>query len=332
MSELRNNIISGDWVIISSERAKRPKDFRKAKQEKTALPQYQKECPFCVGNEAASGEETFRIGGEKSWLVRSLYNKFPALSPKESLSRHIGDIYNSITGFGFHEVVVEHPRHDLVTALMPDGDVENIIKTYKNRYQALESEKEMDAIIIFKNQGAQAGASLVHAHSQIIATPIVPPELRHRMERAARYFDVAGKCIFCVMLEEELAQKKRIVMETDSFVSFIPFAPAVPFLTWIFPRRHMAAFNEINDREIKDLARHLKSVLSKLYHALDNPDFNYTMRSVPVREKGIEYFHWYMSIVPRITNPAGFELGSGIFINASIPEECAEFLRQANGD
>lgn len=327
MSELRYNMISGDWVIIASERAKRPADFIKVKQDNAELPQHQKDCPFCLGNEAASGEEIFRVGDEKSWRVRCIYNKFPALSPKQALSRQLGGIYNFITGFGFHEVIVEHPRHDLIIPLMPDEDAEEIIKTYKNRYAALGIQDGIEAVIIFKNQGPQAGASLMHPHSQIVATPIVPPDLRHRMEKAARHFDTTGKCLFCVTLEEELLQKKRIILETDNFVSFIPFAPAMPFLTWIFPRRHMAAFNEIDEAELKDLARHLKAVLGKLYYGLSNPDYNYTIRSAPVREKEMEYFHWYLAIVPRITNPAGFEMGSGIFINASIPEECAEFLR-----
>lgn len=326
MSELRYNTISGDWVIIASERAKRPKDFKKTEEGKKPIDRYQKECPFCVGNEAASGEETFRMGDGKSWQIRCLYNKFPALSPKEPLSRQSGIIYNHITGFGFHEVVIEHPRHDMMIPLMSDENVENIIKTYKNRYVSMEAQEGIEAIVIFKNQGPRAGASLIHPHSQIVATPIVSPDLRRRMERAARHYDVTGKCVFCAVLEEETSQKKRMVLETDSFVSFVPFAAAAPFLVWIVPRRHMPAFNEINDGELKDLARHLKAVLSKLYNGLDNPDYNYTIRSAPICEKGTEYFHWYLSIVPRITNPAGFELGSGIFINASIPEECAEFL------
>lgn len=329
MSELRYNTISGDWVIIASERAKRPHDFKKARQEKPAIPPYQKECPFCVGNEAVSGEETFRLGDAKAWRVRSVYNKFPALSPKEPLARRTGGTYNLITGFGFHEVLVEHPRHDLAIPLMADDDVMQIIMAYRARYAALEAREGVEAVIVFKNQGPQAGASLVHPHSQIIATPIVPPHLRHRMERAAEYFDATGRCIWCAMLAEELAAGKRIVLETDAFVSFVPFAPAMPFITWIVPRIHAAAFNETSDAACADMARHLKAVLGRLSRGLDNPDFNYTIRSAPVREKGTEYFHWYLSIVPRIANPAGFELGSGIFINASIPEECAEFLRQA---
>lgn len=328
MSELRYNMISGDWVIIASERARRPQDFRKEKHGEEAVLQYQKECPFCAGNEEVSGEETFRIGDKGSWQVRCVYNKFPALSPNQALSRRFG-ICNFATGFGFHEVVIEHPRHDQVIPLMPDADVENIVKTYRARYAQLKAQKDIEAVIIFKNHGVRAGASLKHPHAQIVAAPIVPPQIRHRMENAARYFDLTGKCVFCATLEEELLQKKRIVMETDDFVSFVPFAAAAPFLTWIFPKRHMSSFDEITDAELKNLARHLKTILGKLYRGLDNPDFNYTIRSAPVRESGTEYFHWYLSIVPRIMNPAGFELGSGIFINTSLPEECAEFLRQA---
>ena len=328
MSELRYNAISGDWVIIASERAKRPKDFKKSVKAGNAVPKFDKDCPFCVGNEAMSGEETFRLGDKKSWHVRCIYNKFPALSPKEAPLRHDGGLYNSAAGYGFHEVLVEHPRHDLAIPLMPDEDVENIIKTYKARYTTLEAQKGVEAITIFKNQGAQAGASLTHPHSQVIATPIVPPDIRHKMERAASYFDSTGKCIFCATLAEELSQKNRIVLETGNFVSFVPFASAMPFIVWIFPRRHTPSFGEISDMEIKDLSRHLKTVLGKLRTGLDNPNFNYTIRSVPVREKGTEYFHYFLNIVPRIANPAGFELGTGIFINASTPEECAEFLRQ----
>jgi UDPglucose--hexose-1-phosphate uridylyltransferase len=327
MSELRHNVITGDWVIIASERARRPADFKKARYSAAVVPAYQKDCPFCIGNEAVSGEETFRISDGGSWLVRCLYNKFPALSPKEDLARCSDSLYGSITGFGFHEVLVENTRHDVIIPLMPDVDVENVIGAYRSRYGVLERKNEVETIIIFKNQGPQAGASLVHPHSQIIATPITPPSLRHRVDRALRYFEAEGRCIFCDMLKRETEDKKRVILETDNFVSFVPFAPAAPFLTWIFPRRHIASFGEINDTELKDMSRHLKKILSKLYRGLDNPDYNFTIRSAPVREKAVKYFHWYLSIVPRIINPAGFELGSGIFINPSIPEECAEFLR-----
>lgn len=327
MSELRYNMINREWVVIASDRAKRPKDFIKEKKAPKEKVSYRKDCPFCPGNEPLSPEETFRLGGGKEWKTRCIPNKFPALSSAQKLERHPSIFSNFISGFGLHEVVIEHPRHDAIIALMSDSEVEDIIRTYKNRYDFMRQIKGVEAVTIFKNHGPGAGTSQEHPHSQIIATPIVPPQIRNRLDNSIRYFDLVGGCIFCQSLENELKEKKRVIMESGKFVAFLPFAGASPFITWIFPRRHMASFSLIDDEEIKDMARSLKFVLARLYYGLDNPDFNYTIRSIPVHENGVEYFHWYLSIVPRITLPAGFELGSGIFINSSLPEESAEFLR-----
>ncbi|MFA5255434.1 MAG: galactose-1-phosphate uridylyltransferase [Candidatus Omnitrophota bacterium] len=327
MSELRYNMINREWVVIASDRAKRPKDFIRNKKERKEPVSYRKDCPFCPGNEALSPEETFRLGDEKGWGVRCIPNKFPALSQSQKFERHPSIFGNLISGFGAHEVVIEHPRHDAIIALMSDHEVEDIIRTYKNRYEFMKHIKGVEAVTIFKNHGPGAGTSQEHPHSQIIATPIVPPQIRNRLDSSVRYFDLVGECIFCQSLDNELKEKKRVIMESEKFVAFLPFAGASPFITWIFPRRHMASFSLIDDAEIKDMARSLKFVLSRLYYGLDNPDFNYTIRSIPVHENDVEYFHWYLSIVPRISQPAGFELGSGMFINASVPEESAEFLR-----
>lgn len=327
MSELRYNAISRDWVIIAKERAKRPEDFKRPKLDNAPLPEHKDDCPFCPGNEGDRTDETFRLSDGKAWKTRAIFNKYPALSPGEDEERWMNGLYSHMDGFGFHEVIVENPRHNTIIALMSDEEAENIIKTYKSRYVSIEAERGVRAITIFKNHGLSAGCSLAHPHSQLVATPIVPPQIRSRMEQAARYFDIAGKCIFCYTLKQELEAKERMVFETENFVSFIPYAAPVPFAIWIFPRRHAASFDEITEPETRDLAKHLKTVLSKLYRGLDNPDFNYTIRSIPVREKGVEYFHWYISVIPRINQPAGFELGSGIFINVSLPEDGAKFLR-----
>jgi UDPglucose--hexose-1-phosphate uridylyltransferase len=328
MSELRYNIINREWVVIATDRAKRPNDFKKAQKEIIPLPEYRNDCPFCPGNEGDFSDETFRIGDKKGWRVRSIYNKFPALSPKEKLVRKNDGIYHSISGYGIAEVIIESPKHNLCTAIMSNDEVESIINAYKSRYLSLQNREGIEAVIIFRNHGPGAGTSLQHPHSQLIATPIVPPQIRNRMESAVSFFDTTGKCIFCDTLEQELAAKKRIVAENNEFVSFVPYAGAAPFVTWVFPRRHMSSFGEINDVEIKDMASILKLTLAKLYYGLNNPDFNYTIRSIPVKEDGKDYFHWYLTIVPRISQPAGFEVGSGIFINSSVPEESAEFLRQ----
>jgi UDPglucose--hexose-1-phosphate uridylyltransferase len=328
MSELRYNLISGEWIIVATERAKRPKDFVKAKKEQVPLPEYKENCPFCPGNESQTPVETFRLGSSGAWKVRSVYNKFGAVSNEEKKERRINGLYNSMGGFGMHEVIIEHPRHNNCIALMSNEEVENILKVYRERYLAVSEIEGIESVVIFKNHGSAAGTSLEHPHSQLIATPVVPPQVRGRLEQAVSFFDLNGRCVFCTMLESELKEKVRIVLETDNFVAFMPYASFVPFTTWIFPRRHSASFGDINDKEISDLAKNLKTILGKLYYGLDNPDFNYSIRSIPVGERGKDYSHWYLSIIPRLSQPAGFELGSGMFINTALPEQAAEFLRQ----
>ena len=328
MSELRYNIISLQWVIIATERAKRPKDFIKAGKEKKELPQHRDDCPFCPGNEGQTSVETLRIGGDKDWKVRSICNKFGALSMSEKRQRKVTGLHSMMNGFGDHEVIIEHPKHNAFIALMSDEEVENIIRAYKSRYVCLQDKEGLEDIVIFKNHGPSAGTSLEHPHSQLVATPIVPPQIRSRIERAANFFDVTGNCIFCKTLEDELKDKQRVIVETEHFVSFMPYAALSPFHAWIFPRRHVPSFSEINENEIKDLAINLKKTLGKLYYGLEDPDFNYSIRSMPINENGKQYYHWYVSIVPRVSQPAGFELGSGMFINSALPEASAQFLRE----
>jgi len=328
MSELRYNLLTRDWVIIASERARRPSDFRKPKAEKAPLPKFRKDCPFCPGNEGDRSDEIFRLGDTAAWRTRVMYNKFPALVPTVKKERETSRSYKRISGFGVCEVIVEHPDHNTCIPLMKVAEVEDIIRTYRSRYIDIQKIDGIEAITIFKNHGAAAGTSQQHPHSQLVATPVVPHHIRNLLENTLACYDVTGQCMLCQILEEELAGKKRIVLETEHFVSFLPYAGAAPLAMSIYPRRHAAAFDDITDAEIRDLAKNLKATLAKLYTGLDDPDYNFTIRSAPVREKWRESFHWYLSIIPRLTNPAGFELGSGMFINASIPEESAEFLRQ----
>ena len=334
MPELRQNLISRDWVIIATERAKRPEEFVKRKEQKP-LPEYNDTCPFCPGKEDKTPPETFLIpaspaggGDKKPWQVRVVYNKFAALACAGEKTRNINGICRSMNGVGIHEVIIEHPKHNALTALMTESEVANIIRTYKNRYLAVQQDKRIESITIFKNHGASAGTSLEHPHSQLIATPIVPPQVRQRVTEAVNYFDDTGRCVFCHTLQEELKAKERLVVETENFVAFIPYAALSPFHTWIFPRRHMASFAQINEAEITDLAGNLKNVLSRFYYGLNNPDFNYTVRSIPLDNRESDYFHWYISLIPRVSQTAGFELGSGMFINVALPEESAGFLRK----
>ena len=284
MPELRQNIITREWVIIATERARRPDEFIRPKKAVDPVPAFEPGCAFCPGNESMSAVETYRVADRDGWQVRVVENKFPALSREGDRVRRIDGVYRSMSGVGFHEVVVEHRRHDLSPALYSVEDLSRILVAYKERYRQIRKDTRVEAIIIFKNHGESAGTSLAHPHSQIAATPIVPTQVRHRLDEAIRFFDETGECVFCTTLRRELADRIRIVASTDSFVAFIPFAALSPFHLWIFPVRHCSSFDEIEEYEITDLAVTLRTVLGKLYYGLNDPDYNFSIRSIPARE------------------------------------------------
>ncbi len=327
MSEIRLNAITRDWVIIATERSKRPDEFASAFTKAIEMPQYRSDCPFCLGNELITGPESLRISDGNSWRVRAVANKFPALSNVGERVRQVKGMNRCLSGVGVHEVIIEHPRHDLTIALMDLEDIANILQVYRQRYSTLKLDPRVETIIIFKNHGKAAGTSLEHPHSQLAGTPIVPYQLRIRAQEAIRYFDDTGECIFCQTLQEEIAIGERIVVAGEHFVAFIPYAALSPFHLWIFPRRHTSSFDEITDVEITDLAKMLKILLGKLFYGLNNPDYNYTIRSIPTADESASYFHWYLALIPRTSVAAGFELGTGMFINTTLPEESAAFLR-----
>lgn len=327
MAELRQNVLTREWVIISPERAKRPDEFARKKDGEHILPEYVPECPFCVGNEDLTINELFRVSDNKGWKVRVVSNKYPALTSQGERVRRVEGIYRSMTAVGYHEVIVEHRLHNMTMALMTDDEVVDILKVYRQRYQEIKKDSRIEAIILFKNHGEAAGTSVSHPHSQLVATPIVPNQIRSRMEEAIRYFDDTGECVCCRTVQDELQAKERLIFQSSNFIAFIPYAALSPFHTWIFPLRHVSSFDEIDDEEIKELAKCLRTVLAKLYHGLNNPDFNCSIRSIPTRDLRTEYFHWYFTIVPRVTKTAGFEIGSGMYVNTALPEESAEFLR-----
>ncbi|NUN64808.1 galactose-1-phosphate uridylyltransferase [Pseudanabaena biceps] len=329
MSHLRQNFITKDWVIFATERAKRPHEFARSVADiPPVLPMYKSTCPFCKGNENPSEAEYLRIEDEHGWRVRIIPNKYPALSITGDRIRHSEGIHRSITGVGYHEVLIEHPDHNATIALMEIKDIIHILNAYRQRYNIIYLDNRIESIIIFKNHGESAGTSLEHPHSQITATPVVPSQIRQRLIEATNYFDDMGECIFCETLRDELNAKERIILETEHFVAFIPYAALSPFHMWVFPRRHSSCFGEINDLEIADLAYTLKTVLSKLFYGLNNPAYNYTIRSMTTDARHSHYFHWYLAIVPRVSQAAGFELGSGMYINTAMPEDSAKFLRE----
>jgi UDPglucose--hexose-1-phosphate uridylyltransferase len=327
MPELRQNIITREWVIIAKERAKRLHQLASERKKPAPIPSYVADCPFCVGNEHLTLKETYRVSTMQGWKVRVVENKYPALSTEGEKIRTINGIYRSMSGVGFHEVIIEHPRHDLDIALFSVDHLTDVLMTYRQRYVAMKKDPRIEAIIIFKNHGEAAGTSIRHPHAQLAAMPIVPAQIRQRIEESIRYFDETGDCIFCRTLKQELVARERIVFETQHFVAFIPYAALSPFHLWIFPRRHTSSFDAVFDLEMADLALNLKTVLARLHYGLNDPDYNFSIRSIPARDGHTDYFHWYFAIIPRITRTAGFEIGSGMYINTAVPEESASFLR-----
>jgi UDPglucose--hexose-1-phosphate uridylyltransferase len=327
MPELRLNLIAREWAIIATERAKRPEEFLQRK-DKRYLPERIDTCPFCPGNEGRTPGEIIRVSTDGNWKIRVTPNKFPALSPEGKRLRINEGLKHLVTGIGRHEVIIESPLHNITTALMPTEDVSDVLRVYKNRFLDLYNDSRVEHVIIFKNHGEGAGTTIEHPHSQIIGTPVTPFQIRDRIDEAIRYFDNTGECLMCATIRSELSEGRRIIIETEHFITFVPYAALSPFHTWIFPKRHAASFGDIQEEEIVDLAYNLKTTLYRFYFGLDNPDFNYVIRSEGPRQSDSEYFHWYLSIVPRLIQTSGFELGSGIYINTSLPEENAEFLRK----
>jgi UDPglucose--hexose-1-phosphate uridylyltransferase len=333
MPELRQNFFTKEWVIIATERAKRPEELATHRPTQP-VPAFVETCPFCPGNESKAPIEVMRSPGNTSepWAVRVIPNKFAALSSTAQPTRSQQDVWRRIEGFGIHEVIIESPDHSCTMALQPEVQVANILRVYRERYNLLSMDHRINHVTIFKNHGADAGASQQHPHSQLIATPVIPSQVRHRLHEALLYYDDEGKCMYCHMVEREIEEQTRIVLKTDHFVAMEVFASATPFATHIIPLRHMASFGDISPSEIADLAHVLRSLLARIYVGLENPDLNFTIRSSPSDYAAARHFHWYVSVIPRLTRIAGFELGSGMFINTVLPETAAEFLRNVRAE
>ncbi|OHD58718.1 MAG: galactose-1-phosphate uridylyltransferase [Spirochaetes bacterium GWF1_49_6] len=329
MPQLRQNIILKEWVVIATERAKRPEQLREEKiPDCDSLPEHDDKCPFCDNPRSHKEQEFLRVPETGPWRVRVVANRYPALEPPtDSIHVYTEGFFRWMDGIGHHEVIIESPKHNETIANMDIGDVELIIETYRKRYLALKKNDYLETIIPFRNHGVHAGASIPHPHSQIIAVPVIPRDVMTRMNESIRYHEEHRGCVFCKVLNNELEVGERIVLETPDFVSFIPYAAASPFHTWVFPKRHSSDFGDITDEDITDLAYVLRGTLRKIHIGLNDPDYNFIIRSAPRGYSNSEFFHWYITIVPRLTRTAGFELGTGMFINPSIPENDAEYLR-----
>ena len=327
MPELRKDPILGRWVIISVERGKRPKDFPPVIHKKKGGF-----CPFCPGNEYTTPAEIIAFrpeGGEPNgpgWTLRVMPNKFPALEPSGMITKSGEGIFDKMAGVGVHEVVVENPDHFLSLSTMPEKSVEDTLWAYFIRLTELKNDHRIKYVLIFKNEGEAAGASLEHSHSQIIGLPIVPRTVRDELQGARNHFDMKERCIFCDIIYQEIAEGKRIIGENEDYVAIAPFAPRSPFETWILPKNHEAAFGP-RQKSFKGLAEILQRILKQFDALLEAPPYNYIIHTAPFSEEQSEYFHWHIEIMPKLTKFAGFEWGSGIYINPTPPEEAARFMR-----
>lgn len=318
----------GRWVIISTERGRRPSDFGS-----TPVIASGESCPFCPGNEAMTPPEilAFRPPGSASngpgWSLRVVSNKFPALRIEGELEPSGEGLYDRMSGIGAHEVVIETPDHHATLATLPASAVVEVFWAYRQRLEDLKKDPRFEYVLVFKNHGEAAGASLEHPHSQLIATPIVPIMVEEELVGSARYYRLKERCVWCDIVRQERQQGQRVVLEEDGFIAVAPFAPRFPFETWVLPVRHHAAFEEATPVEVEALARSVRELLRRMAEVLQHPPFNFMLHTAPLKDHAAEHFHWHLEVIPKLTKVAGFEWGSGFFINPTSPEAAAAYLR-----
>lgn len=333
MSELRKDPIVGRWVIIAAERANRP--LAPYSEGGLVGAAY---CPFCAGNEAATPVEIIayrdRNGSPNGagWRVRVVPNKFPALGVEGELHKRGMGLYDWMSGVGAHEVIIECPHHESSMARLSIDAIREVFWAYRDRLVDLKNDHRLVYGMIFKNVGAAAGASLEHSHSQLIVTPIVPVSVQEEMTGSQNFYNYRGRCIFCDLVQEEMALEKRMIVDTAHFLAFAPFASRFPFETWIVPKSHASHYETISKIELEDLGRVVKTILMKHESALDRPAYNYVVHTSPLDAGPLRYYHWHIEIIPRLTRVAGFEWGTGFYINPVPPEQAAACLRETDVD
>lgn len=320
MSEIRKDPVFGRWIILAFEREARPNEFKINKGNKYCL------CPFCAGNEQMTPPESFSIRDEKgNWKLRVVPNKFPALCGNSPLKSSYEGIYESLNGSGKHEVLIETPDHTLHLEDQPVDNIASIIKTIAKRAKAMEEDPLIKYVMVFKNHGKNAGASLLHPHSQIVGMPLIPLRVLQEIEGSERYFKEHNSCVFCDMAKEESSLKKRVIAENDDFIVITPYASRFAFELWAFSKTHQTHFETISDNLALSLAEVLKISLKKLYNSLDNLCYNLIIHSTPPTQKAGSY-HWHIEIMPKLNFVAGFEWGTGFYINTLSPEKAADIL------
>jgi UDPglucose--hexose-1-phosphate uridylyltransferase len=330
MPELRRDPIVGRWVIIATERARKPSDFATPPPPpSTGL------CPFCPGQEDKTPREVYVSGRPPAlaangpgWKVRVVPNRFPALRVEGDLDRKADGIYDLMNGVGAHEVLIETPDHGRQVKDLSDQELTEVLFAFKARILDLRNDLRLRYVLLFKNQGALAGASMEHPHSQLIALPVTPRQVQDEIDGARRHFEHRERCIFCDIVTQERKDRSRLIFENEEFVVFAPWAPRSPFETWIVPKRHESNYEAEPKERLGQCAAALGSTLRRLAAALGDPPFNFIVHTNPLRDLPTPSYHWHIEVMPALTQVAGFEWGSGFHINPVPPEEAAEFLRK----
>jgi UDPglucose--hexose-1-phosphate uridylyltransferase len=333
MPELRRDPIVGRWVIIATERARRPTDIARCPP-----PEQPSVCPFDPGQEDKTPREVYTAGRPPSappnspgWKVRVVPNRFPALKIEGDLDRQAEGIYDRMNGIGAHEVIIETPDHGRYMKDLSNPELTEVLFAFKARILDLRNDLRFRYILLFKNHGNLAGASLDHPHSQLIALPVVPRLVIEEIEGARRHYELKERCIFCDVVGQERRDRSRLIFENDDFVAFAPYAPRSPFETWIVPRRHESNFEAEPKERLGLCAQVLGTTLRRLAAALGDPAYNFIVHSNPLRDAPSPSYHWHLEVMPALSQVAGFEWGSGFHINPVPPEEAAEFLRKVQG-
>ncbi len=336
MSELRKDPIIGRWVIIATDRGKRPTDFVSA-----APAGGPASCPFCEGNEYMTPPEIYALrkkdglANAGGWEIRVVPNKFPALRIEGAVERHGTGMFDMMSGIGAHEVIIETPVHQDGVHKRSTESLVALFDTYQRRIEDLRKDSRLIYVMVFKNEGERAGASLSHPHSQAIATPIVPKRVKEEIDGSLEYYGYKMRCPFCDIIGEEKRFAERIVYENVSFIAICPYASRFPFEIWLMPKRHMASYLDMTRQEMHELADCFKVTMKRLAVSLGEPQYNWMLHTSPIGavprnpwpEIG-EHYHWHFEIIPKLTRVAGYEWGTGFYINPTAPEDAAAFLRE----
>ncbi|OWK44298.1 galactose-1-phosphate uridylyltransferase [Fimbriiglobus ruber] len=334
LPEYRRDPVSGRWVVIAPERSARPMTLAHAEPHHRDADG-RAECPFCEGMEHDTPHETYALRAPDTvpdgpgWRLRVVPNKFPAVRPiAEVVAKSRDTFFEARPGFGRHEVVIECARHVSDPVALSDDEFRDVLLAYRDRVAALSSDPRCEYVTVFKNVGAEAGASLAHLHSQIVATPMVPDAVVAELAGANAYYTREGRCVFCDIIARDLADGRRVVAESTHFIALAPFAPRFAYETWVLPKEHDSRYETLTDIRAGELAGLMRRVLAGLDRVLRSPAYNYYLHTGPARSAALPHYHWHIEIAPRTARAAGFEWGSGWFINAVPPERAAEELRE----